>query len=162
MDVDDRFYFADVANAAVFYREQPDEDTKNPEMQILIKDYEGMPLKGPCSISYNKEENSLFVCDSGYFGSTSLNTPTGSVFLIDLDTKVCRPILINCLSNPADIIFDESTGIAYIVETFSNRILRLIQNPNGVLNTSLFHPITMHLNLRHDSTDLIRPKYSSK
>jgi sugar lactone lactonase YvrE len=139
MDSEDKLYFADVANAAVFFREQPTDEEKSPEMQVLVKDYEGMPLKGPCSISINKEDNCLFVCDSGYFGTTSLNSPSGSLFIIDLDTKVCRSLLINCLSYPADITFDEATGIAYLVETFTNRVLRLVQNPNGVYNTSVFH-----------------------
>ena len=139
MDSQDILYFADVANAAVFFREQPTNEVKSPEMQVLVKDYEGMPLKGPCSICFHKEENCLFVCDSGYFGTSSLNTPTGSVYLIDLDTRVCRSLLINCLSYPADLTFDDSTATAYLVETYSNRVLRLMENPNGVYHTSVFH-----------------------
>jgi sugar lactone lactonase YvrE len=133
------FYFSDVANAAVFFREQPTVDGKNPEMQILIKDYEGLPLKGPCSIYMNYEENCLYVCDSGYFGSTSLNTSTGSLFIVDLDSKISRPLLLNCLSYPSDIVYDSQSKITYMVETFTNRIIRLVQSPPDVYHSSVFH-----------------------
>lgn len=139
IDQDDRLYFSDVANAAVYFREPPSEENKNPEMQVLVKEYEGMPLKGPCSICFHKEENSLFVCDAGYFGTTSLNSPSGSLYIIDLDTTITRPLLLNCLAYPADLIFDENTGYAFLVETFTNRVLRLVQSPNGVYHTSIFH-----------------------
>jgi DNA-binding beta-propeller fold protein YncE len=139
MDSNDVLYFADVANAAVFFREQPTSEIKNPEMQVLVKDFEGMPLKGPSSICLHKEENSLFVCDSGYFGTSSLNSPGGSLYIVDLDTRVSRSILLNCISCPADITIDESNGIGYLVETYSNRVLRLMENPNGVHHTSVFH-----------------------
>jgi len=139
LDVDNMLYFADVSNAAVFSREQPNENQKSPEIQILIKDYEGMPLKGPTSITLQREENCLFVCDSGYFGTTSLNSPSGSLFIVDLDSKICRPILLNCLSYPADLIYDETSGYAYLAETFSNRVLRLTQSTSGVYHTSVFH-----------------------
>ena len=46
---------------------------------------------------------------------------------------------MNCLSYPADLIFDENSGYAYLAETFSNRVLRLIQSPSGVYHTSVFH-----------------------
>lgn len=139
LDNNDMLYFADVANAAVFFREQPNPEGKTPEMQILIKEYEGMPLKGPCSICLNRDDNSLFVCDAGYFGSTSLNSPSGSLFLVELDSRICRPLLLNCLSAPSDIVFDDQSGIAYLVETFTNRLIRLVQSPPGVYHASVFH-----------------------
>lgn len=114
------------------------EDNKS-ELQILVKDYEGNPLKGPISLAMNTDENCLLVCDAGNFGSTSLNRATGSIYIVELDSKIPRPLLMNCLAYPADVIFDNSTGITYLVETFTNRIIRFIQNPPGVYHSSIFH-----------------------
>jgi sugar lactone lactonase YvrE len=143
----DNLYFADVANASVFYKSSSKEDSKPSELQILVKDFEGNPLKGPCSIAINRDENSLIVCDAGNFGTTSLNRATGSIFLIELDTptKISRPLLLNCLAYPADVIFDGSTGIAYVCETFNNRVIRFIQSPPGVYHSSVFHQFTGRL-----------------
>lgn len=138
-DALDNLYFADVANASVFYKNQSGKEDTKSELQILMKDYEGNPLKGPCSLALNREDNSLLICDAGFFGTTSLNRPIGSIYLIELDTKVPRPLLLNCLAHPADIIFDNNSGIAYVVETFSNRVIRFVQNPPGVYHTSVFH-----------------------
>ena len=73
------------------------EDNKS-ELQILVKDYEGNPLKGPCSIAFNEDDNSLLVCDAGNFGTTSLNRATGSIYLVELDSRITRPLLLNCLA----------------------------------------------------------------
>ncbi len=138
MDINDRLYFSDLANAAVFTREQPSEKLTSPQMQILIKDYEGMPLKGPTSLYYKKSEDSLLICDAGYFGTTSLTTSTGSLYIMSIEDQTCRSVLLNCLSYPADVIWDEN-GYIYLVETFANRVLRLVQGPNGVYHASVFH-----------------------
>jgi len=56
-----------------------------------------------------------------------------------LDNKITRGLLVNCLSYPADVVYDNSNQILYIAETFSNRIIRFIQNPTGVFYSSIFH-----------------------
>lgn len=138
LDREDNLYFADVANAAVYFKEQL-MINKHPEMQILLKDYEGMPMKGPSSIDLDVEENSLLVCDTGYFGTTSLNSTSGSLFLVDLDSKISRPLLLNCLAYPADVFYEQNTKLTYVVETFTNRVIRLLQSPPGVYHSSVFH-----------------------
>lgn len=115
------------------------EDNKNAELQILIKDYESNPLKGPTSIAFNIDDNGLFICDAGNFGTTSLNRALGSLYYVELDNKITRGLLVNCLCYPADLIYDNSNQILYVAETFSNRIIRLIQNPPGVYHSSIFH-----------------------
>jgi len=115
------------------------EDSKNADLQILIKDYESNPLKGPTSIAFNIDENGLFICDAGNFGTTSLNRALGSLYYVELDNKITRGLLVNCLSYPADLIYDNSNQILYVAETFSNRIIRLIQSPPGSYHSSIFH-----------------------
>lgn len=68
-----------------------------------------------------------------------MNSPTGSVYLVDLDSKLARPLLLNCLAYPADIVYDENSQITYLVETFTNRVIRLIQSPPGTFHSSIFH-----------------------
>jgi sugar lactone lactonase YvrE len=88
---------------------------------------------------YYQESNLLFICDAGYFGSTNLNKPSGSVYYVDLENKITKPLLVNCLSYPSDICIDSESGRIYITETFKNRILRVVQSPFGTFHTSVFH-----------------------
>ena len=115
------------------------EDKQSSELQILIKDYESNPLKGPTSIDFNIDDNGLFICDGGNLGTTSLNRSLGSLYYVELDNKITRGLLINCLAYPSDLIYDNSNQILYVAETFTNRIIRLIQNPPGVFHSSIFH-----------------------
>ena len=108
-------------------------------MEIVAKDYEDFPLKGPTSICLYQDAISLIVCDAGYFGTTNLNNANGSVYIIDLENKIVRPLLLNCLSYPSDICINNEEGKFYICETFKNRILRVVQNPFGTYHTSVFH-----------------------
>jgi len=63
----------------------------------------------------------------------------GSVYLIDLESKIMKVILNKCLSFPADILYDNKRGNLFIADTFNNRIIRLCQNPVGVFNATVFH-----------------------
>ena len=63
----------------------------------------------------------------------------GSLYYVELDNKITRGLLINCLAYPADVIYDNTSQILYVAETFTNRIIRLIQNPPGVFHSSIFH-----------------------
>lgn len=112
----------------------------------------------------NQEDNSLFVCDAGNFGSTSLNRPTGSVYLVELGSKmsITRPLLVNCLAYPADIFFDNQMGIAYLVETFTNRIIRFVQSPPGVYHSSVFHQFNGRLGPTAITMDILGNIYVSR
>lgn len=117
----------------------PVENNGQSGLELVMKDYEGIPLKGPTSLAINANEGRIFICDAGYFGSTSMNNPNGSLYLWETDTKTSRALLSNCLSYPADIIYDDSSQSAYLCETFTNRIIRIIQSPPDIFYSSVFH-----------------------
>ena len=127
-------YFADISNGVIYEKKNGQND-----IIVLLKSYEGSPMKGPSSIIANKTENFIIFSDSGYLGTTSLNTPNGSVYHIDLNNNIVNPILLNCLAHPSDIVYDEHSGVIYIAETFENRIIRVTQNPSGIFHSSVFH-----------------------
>ena len=129
----EEIYYTDIANS-VIYVKKPETD-----LEVLVKDYQGYPLKGPTSLALNIADNSLLFCDAGYFESTSLNKPEGSVFHIDIESGTVTPILLNCLAYPSDIFFDNILGIGYIAETFNNRIIKITENPQGVYHCSVFY-----------------------
>ena len=133
LESQETIYYTDIANS-VIYVKKPEND-----LEVLVKDYQGFPLKGPTSLSLNITDNSLLFCDGGYFESTSLNKPEGSVFNIDIKTGTVMPILLNCLAYPSDIYFDNILGIGYIAETFNNRIIKITENPQGVYHCSVFY-----------------------
>ena len=133
-EITDNYYFTDIANS-VIYCKKP--NVEKPE--VLVRDFEGNPLIGPTSISFNSEDNSILFCDGGYFESTSLNNPSGSVYHVDLDSHTTVPIINKCLAYPADIIFEGLIGTGYVAETFANRILRITENQPGVFHTSVFY-----------------------
>ena len=119
----------------VIYCKRP--NSEKPE--VIIRDYEGNPLLGPTSLVLNTEDNSLLFCDGGNFESTSLSEPKGGVYYVELESRTTRPIIEKCLAYPADIIFEPIIGTGYIAETFSNRILRITENPQGIFHTSVFY-----------------------
>jgi sugar lactone lactonase YvrE len=108
-------------------------------LETKVKDYEGNPFKGPCSIAINKENEVLYICDSGYFGTTCLNRPNASLYIYDLETNVIKPLLQNCLAYASDLVYDYNRGCLYVAETFANRIFRLEQNPIGVYSATHFY-----------------------
>lgn len=129
---DQDYYFADVANS-VIYEKKSEEDVK-----VLIKAYQGNPLKGPTSLAYSRGDHSLLFCDGGYFESTSLNRPHGSIYQVELESNTIKPLLQNCLAYPSDIFLDLNC-LGYVTETFANRILRISQNPIGIYHFSVFY-----------------------
>ena len=130
----EELYISDIANSAIYEYKSFSEGKVR-----TIKDYQGNPLKGPKSLTVNYEDNSILFCDAGYFETTSLNNPLGSVYRLDIETKELNPILYNCLAFPSDIYFDNLLQVGYIAETFNNRILRMVENPQGEYHISVFY-----------------------
>jgi gluconolactonase len=131
-----------VANSVVYtinFSSSENNSNNNSGLDVLMKDHEGIPLKGPTSLAINNKEGRIFICDAGYFGTTSLNSPYGSLYLWETDTKTSRALLSNCLAYPADIIYDDLSQSAYMVETFTNRVIRIIQSPPDIFYSSVFH-----------------------
>lgn len=105
----------------------------------MVKDFDDKILKGPTCLAFNKDDNVLFVGDAGNFMETQLYPFEGSVYIVDLESRIMRPILNKCLSYPADVLYDNKRGNLFIADTFNNRVIRLIQNPVGVFNASVFY-----------------------
>lgn len=143
-DNTDTIYYADLAHSTVFLKSlgttNRDKNSviDNDEEKIVCKDYNGNPLKGPTSIVYNKDEETLLITDGGSFGTSSLNRTIGSLFIYDVQSNVSRPLLFNCLAYPADLCLDSVRNTVYLCETFTNRIIRIVQR-DGIYNCSIFY-----------------------
>lgn len=144
-DSSDNYYYSDTANAAIYFNSQSGTNENEVDShKIIRKDYEGIPFKGPTSIVYSKDNDLLIYCDSGSFGSSSLNRPNGSLYIDDIQNNILRPILLNCLAYPSDVIIDSVRGIIYVSETFTNRIIRISQGVNQTI-TSVFYQFSGRL-----------------
>ena len=130
-------YIADLMNKLVY--EKPMEKDKDKEVTSIFKDYCGVSLKGPTSLVRSKEDDYIIAADAGYFGSSTINNPSGSIYLYDLNNSVLRPLILNTLAYPCDIYHDKEEDVFYICEMLNNRVLRMIQNPKGVFHSSVFY-----------------------
>ena len=111
------------------------------EITPVIKDFDGKPLKGPNSMILSEKNNCLFFTDSGPLGETSIESPLGSVFAIDLSVSMLKPVIDGKLAHPSGIALstDENESMLYVSETGMNRILRIVSHPSGVYHTGVFH-----------------------
>jgi sugar lactone lactonase YvrE len=89
-------------------------------------------------MAYNKNTNTLYVTDGGIMDNAELYPRIGSLFAIDLDTKVMKAIMKNNMAFPADVIYDNINDCLYVAETLENRVLRISNMPYGVLNASVY------------------------
>lgn len=109
------------------------------EITPVIKDFDGKPLKGPNSMILSEKNNCLFFTDSGPLGETSIESPLGSVFAIDLAVSMLKPIIDSKLAHPCGLTMSNDENIIYVAETGMNRILRIVAHSSGVYHTSVFH-----------------------
>ena len=130
-------YIADLMNKLVY--EKPMEKDKDKEVTSIFKDYCGVSLKGPTSLVRSKDDDYIIAADAGYFGSSAINNPSGSIYLYDLNNSVLRPLILNTLAYPCDIYHDKEEDVFYICEMLNNRVLRMVQNPKGVFHSSVFY-----------------------
>jgi sugar lactone lactonase YvrE len=84
------------------------------ETTPVIKDYEGVPLKGPHSMILSEKQNSLFFTDSGPFGETGIENPGGSLFAIDLAESVLKPIQVESLAYPTGLAVNLEENVLYV------------------------------------------------
>ena len=129
-------YIADNAHQAIL--SQGLSDAKASKFEV-IKDFEGVPLQGPNSLIINKDGNTLFFTDSGGFGHTTSANPRGSVFTVDLEATMIKPLIYELLAFPCGLVLSPDESALYVSETCKNRVLRLIQYPAGVFHCSTFH-----------------------
>lgn len=105
----------------------------------MIKDFDGKPLKGPNSMILSEKNNALFFTDSGPMGETSIESPSGSVFAIDLSVSMLKPIIDGKLAHPSGIALSNDESLIYVAETGMNRVLRIVCHSSGVYHTSVFY-----------------------
>lgn len=105
----------------------------------MIKDFDGKPLKGPNSMILSDKNNCLFFTDSGPLGETSIESPLGSVFAIDLSVSMLKPIIDSKLAHPSGLALSIDENMIFVAETGMNRILRIVCHSSGVYHTSVFH-----------------------
>jgi sugar lactone lactonase YvrE len=115
------------------------------EIIPVIKDFDGSALKGPNSMFLSEKTNSLFFTDSGPLGESSLENPSGSLFVIDLHVSMLKPIIYGSLAHPAGLAMNADQSILYVAETLKNRILRVVIHSSGVFHTSVFHQFSGRL-----------------
>ena len=131
-------FIADQAHQAILSQTITDNRI---EITPVIKDFDGKPLKGPNSMVLSEKNNSLFFTDSGPLGETSIESPQGSVFAIDLSVSMLKPVIDGKLAHPSGIALstDEHESMIFVSETGMNRILRIVSHPSGVYHTGVFH-----------------------
>jgi sugar lactone lactonase YvrE len=87
----------------------------------------------------SESNNCLFFTDSGPLGETSIESPLGSVFAIDLGVSMLKPIIDSKLAHPSGLALSLDENVIYVSETGMNRVLRIVCHSSGVYHTSVFH-----------------------
>jgi len=83
----------------------------------MVKEYEGQPLLGPNTLVISKSLNCLFFTDSGPFSETSIQNVKGSVYMIDLEDQIIRPLALNCLAYPSGLSLSNDEKFLFVCET---------------------------------------------
>jgi len=131
-------YVTDLNQSAIFFKQLNTVEQSPLIENIIAKEYDGKPFKGPTCLSYNKEENIIYFADSGNFETGSMTPFDCAIYSIDLETRVLKQIC-NKLSFVSDICYDGANSCIYVAETFMNRVLRLKQNEDGIFIASVFY-----------------------
>ena len=87
----------------------------------------------------SEKNNLLFFTDSGPLGESSLESPCGSIFAIDLSVSMLKPVVFGKLAHPCGLALSPSENVLFVAETLKNRILRVVIHSSGVYHTSVFH-----------------------
>eukprot|EP00828_Plagiopyla_frontata_P012879 TRINITY_DN17458_c0_g1_i4.p1 TRINITY_DN17458_c0_g1~~TRINITY_DN17458_c0_g1_i4.p1 ORF type:complete len:261 (+),score=34.94 TRINITY_DN17458_c0_g1_i4:48-830(+) len=128
-------FVAEMANQAILNKPL---DDKASELSELTKDFESNKFLGPNSIIYSAKQRYLYFTDSGPFCDTSVENKKGSVFAIELDNQIIRPLALNCLAYPCGLALAQEDKILYVCETCENRILRFVSTSQGISYFSTF------------------------
>jgi len=131
-------YVTDLNQCAIFFKQANTAEQSPLIENVIAKEYDGKPFKGPNSLCFNKDDNVIYFTDSGNFETASMSPFDCSLYSIDLETSVLKQILTN-LSFVYDLCYDSANSCIYLAETFMNRILRLKQNEDGIYITSVFY-----------------------
>lgn len=118
-----------MAHSSLYVKEMED---KSNTINELATGFEGEPFIGPHSLALSEDGSkwslftldSLYFTDSGPWGETSIENPRGSVFVIDVQLGMVRPLALNCLAYPSGLALAQNDKVLYVCETGKNRILR--------------------------------------
>ena len=135
-------FIADQAHQAILSQTVTDNRI---EITPVIKDFDGHALKGPNSMVLSEKNNLLFFTDSGPLGESSLETPCGSIFAIDLSVSMLKPVIFGKLAHPCGVALSPNENALFVCETLKNRILRVVIHSSGVYHTSVFHQFSGRL-----------------
>jgi len=93
----------------------------------------------------SEKNNLLFFTDSGPLGESSIETPSGSIFAIDLSVSMLKPVIYNKLAHPSGLALSLNENCVFVSETLKNRVLRVVIHSSGVYHTSVFHQFSGRL-----------------
>lgn len=105
----------------------------------VVDNFDERPLLGPTAVAVD-DSDSIYFCDSGALGDTSLEKPRGAVYVISGQERLLLP-LISGLAHPSAVaVFGSGASqVVYVAEMLANRILRGVQHPVGAFQFSVFH-----------------------
>jgi len=107
------------------------------ELSVRVADFDGAPLRGPSSVYVDQPTQRIFFTDSGPLGETTLGAPRGGVFVVESGNTV-RPLIADGLAHPCAVCVCPKTGAVYCAELLANRLLRFVEQPEGVYHGSVF------------------------
>lgn len=129
---------------------------------VLVKDYDNKPFSGVTSMAYCMINNTIYFTDSGKIEVNQLYPSYGSVFSIDLDSKIIKPILYECLSFPADIVYDYINKCIYVAEMLANRVIRIKTDSSGVYHSTVFYQFSGRIGPRALTIDELGNLYVAR
>lgn len=94
---------------------------------------------------FNSHENVIYFVDGMKFENGQCYPCNDSLFCLDLDTKIVKPILSKCLSHCSDICYDNLSKAIYICEPFANRVTKAQIHKSGTIFSSIFHQFSGRL-----------------
>ena len=82
-------------------------------------------------------QGNVYFTDSGPMGETSIANPRGSLFCVDGEQQMLRPLAYECLAHPCGLALSGDHQTLFVAETMHNRVLRFAQSPPGSFHMSV-------------------------
>lgn len=78
-------------------------------------------------------------------GETSISNPKGSVFMMDIDDQIIKPVCLYSLAYPSGLALNKNNDVLYVCETLKNRILKFYVGEEGNNLMTVFHQFSGRL-----------------